>query len=165
MDFAKKIIKTIESIKKIGKQSIAKLSHQTNNSKSSLHRQIKIINSRSSHVCSEFFQTANGNDWMIRLVLATLFIFGIKFNIGADTLALFFLLLGIEIYVGLSAASINRLEIYIRGLLKKYVNVRANFQLPTIFITKLNPNSISVNLDNPLHITILPGGGSEVRAR
>ena len=120
MDFAKKIIKTLESIKKIGKQSIAKLSHQTNASKSSTHRQIKIINSRSPHVCSEFFQTGSGNDWMIRLILAALFVFGIKFNIGANTLALFFSLIGLEIYVGLSAASINRLEIHIRVLLKQY---------------------------------------------
>jgi len=41
----------------------------------------------------------------------------------------------------------------------------ADFQLPTIFNAKLNPNSMSVNLDNPLHITMLPGGGSEERAR
>jgi hypothetical protein len=120
MNFAKKVINTFEKIKKIGKQSIAKLSHLINNSKSSTHRQIKTINSRSSHVCSELFQTEAGSDWMIRLILAVLFIFGLKFNIGADTLAIFFSLIGLDIYVGLSAASINRLEIHARGLLKKY---------------------------------------------
>ena len=120
MSFLRKIIKTFENIKKIGKQSIAQLSHQTDNSKSSTHRQIKIIHSRSSHVCSELFQTEAGNDWMVRLILAVLFIFGIKHNIGADTISIFFSLIGLDIYVGLSAASVNRLEIHLRGLLKQY---------------------------------------------
>ncbi len=35
---------------------------------------------------------------------------------------------------------------------------------PQLF-AKLNPNSISINLDKPLHITVLPGGGSELRAK
>jgi hypothetical protein len=120
MNFAKKIIKTFENIKKFGKQSIAKISSQTSESKSSTHRQIKLIASRSSHVCSEFFQTEIGNAWMARLILAVLFIIGIKFNIGADTLAIFFSLIGLDTYVGLSAASINRLETHIRELLKTY---------------------------------------------
>lgn len=76
MNFLRKIIKTFENIKNIGKQSIAQLSQQTDNSKSSTHRQIKKIHSRSSHVCSELFQTEAGNDWMVRLILAVLFIFG-----------------------------------------------------------------------------------------
>jgi hypothetical protein len=120
MSFTKKTITTFEQLKKFGKQSITKLSNQLNNSTSSTRRQLKIIESREAHISSEFFQTASGNDWMIRLILAVLFIFGIKFNIGADTLAIFFSLIGLDIYVGLSAASINRLETHIRELLKKY---------------------------------------------
>jgi hypothetical protein len=120
MSFAKKIINTFEKIKQIGKQSLAKLAGQTSQSKSSTHRQMKIIKSRSSHVCADFFQTETGNYWMITLILAALFIFGIKFNIGADTLAIFFSLINLDIYVGLSAASINRLEAHIRELLKRY---------------------------------------------
>lgn len=120
MSFTKKIINTFEKIKQIGKQSIAKLSRQTSQSKSSTYRQMNIIKSRSSQVCADFFQTKTGYDWMIRLILAALFIFGIKFNIGADTLSIFFSLINLDIYVGLSAASINRLEAHIRELLKRY---------------------------------------------
>ena len=57
---------------------------------------------------------------MNRLVVAILFIFGIKCNIGGDTLSLFFSLSGLNTYTGLSAASVNRLENHIRELLKKY---------------------------------------------
>ena len=103
MNFLRKIIKTFENIKNIGKQSTAQLSHQTDNSKSSTYRQIKTIHSRSSHVCSGLFQTEAGNDWMVRLVLAVLFIFGIKYNIGADTLAIFFSLIGLDIYLNSDA--------------------------------------------------------------
>jgi hypothetical protein len=46
-----------------------------------------------------------------------------------------------------------------------FVSVRLNFQLPTISLPNSNPNNISVNRDKPRHITILPGGGSEFRAR
>lgn len=120
MGFTKKIIRTCAAIKLFGKQSLAKLSRQTNSSKSSTYRQTKIINNRSSHVGSEFFQTENGSEWMIRLIIAVLFIFGIKFNIGAKSIELFFSLIGLDIYAGLSASSINRIEEMIRELLKKY---------------------------------------------
>lgn len=59
---------------------------------------------------------------MIRLIIATLFVFGIKCNVGGDTLDMFFSLIDLNTYAGLSAASINRLENYIRELLKKYEN-------------------------------------------
>ena len=120
MSFRKKIIKTYETIKRFGKQSLSQLSYQTNSSKSSTYRQKKVIDTRNLHVGADFFQTEKGSEWMIRLIVAILFIFGIKFNIGAESVALFFSLIGLDIYAGLSAASINRLENHIRELLKKY---------------------------------------------
>jgi hypothetical protein len=57
----------------------------------------------------------------------------------------------------------------VKDFFKEYLPVKVNdrqtFQLPTIFIAKLNPNSISTNRVNPLHITALPGGGSGDLAR
>ena len=90
MSFRNKIIKLCATIKSHGKQSLAKLARQTNYSKSSTHRQIKVINKRSSNVCSAFFETEEGFGWLVRLVVAVLFIFGIKCHIGAETIASFF---------------------------------------------------------------------------
>ena len=39
------------------------------------------------------------------------------------------------------------------------------FQLPTFFAPMIAPNSMSVRRDSPRHMTMLPGGGSLVRAR
>ena len=38
-----------------------------------------------------------------------------------------------------------------------------DFQLPTTFRARLNPNRMSVSRVIPLHITMLPGGGSDAR--
>ncbi len=120
MSFRNKIIKLCATIKSHGKQSLAKLARQTNYSKSSTHRQIKVINKRSSNVCSAFFETEEGFGWLVRLVVAVLFIFGIKCNIGAETIASFFSLIKINHYAGLSASSINRIEERIRDILTQY---------------------------------------------
>jgi len=48
---------------------------------------------------------------------------------------------------------------------KTLVSDVAIFQLPTISAPPMAPNSRSVKRDNPLHITMLPGGGSLVRFR
>ena len=59
----------------------------------------------------------------------------------------------------------KRLAISWCVLTHNLVIVRPNFQLPTSFIAILNPNSISVSLVRPRHITVLPGGESEFLAR
>lgn len=63
-----------------------------------------------------------------------------------------------------SDARLNRN--FLKGSLGDKLNaLLSGFQLPTFFIAKLNPNAISVSRDKPLHMTILPGGESQARAR
>ena len=45
------------------------------------------------------------------------------------------------------------------------VTVRRPFQLPTSLICRVAPSAMSYNRERPRHMTILPGGGSLVRAR
>lgn len=45
------------------------------------------------------------------------------------------------------------------------VSIRRGFQLPTKLTPISAPSSMSVRRDSPLHITVLPGGGSLARAR
>lgn len=49
--------------------------------------------------------------------------------------------------------------------LDKLYRAEQPFNYPQLSAPILKPNSISVRRDNPLHITMLPGGGSLVRAR
>src|SRR5208283_3379123 len=121
MGITKKIIKVFKTLKEFKNHSFNKISEQLGIPKSSLHRQKKIIDANSSSsVGADFFQTADGFSWMNRLIMTVLFIFGIKFNIGAESLALFFSMIYLDKYVGLSASSINRLENQMRVLLVEY---------------------------------------------
>lgn len=120
MSITKKIIEVFAVSKNFKTQSFFKISEQLGISKSSLHRQKQIIEANSSSVGATFFQTAEGFAWMNRLIMAVLFIFGIKFNIGAESLASFFTIIYFEKHVGLSASSINRMENQMRDLLIEY---------------------------------------------
>ena len=45
------------------------------------------------------------------------------------------------------------------------VSVLSGFQLPTSSICRVAPRAMSFNRESPRHMTMLPGGGSLVRAR
>ena len=45
------------------------------------------------------------------------------------------------------------------------VSARPSFQLPTVSVTSRIPRTISVKRVRPRHMTMLPGGGSPLRAR
>jgi len=120
MDFRKKTIKTFEAIKKFGKQSLSQLVKITGSSKSSVHRQTKTINKRSSQLGAKFFESEEGFRWLTQFLIATLLVFGLQSNIGADKLSLFFTLIKIDGFIGTSPTSIRRLKIQMMELLKKY---------------------------------------------
>ncbi len=120
MGFRSKISETYEAIKSHGKKSLAKLSQLTHHSKSSTHRQIKKINSRSAMVGADFFETTNGARWLRRLVLAATLVFGLQGNIGADRLALFFDIICITAFIGVSASSMGRLKHKMMEMLQVY---------------------------------------------
>jgi hypothetical protein len=51
------------------------------------------------------------------------------------------------------------------SMIRRSVNRRCVFQLPTSLAPRVAPSSISVSRDRPRHITMLPGGGSWARAK
>ena len=110
MRFKTKIIHTYEYIKLNGKKSLSKLSKLVNQSKSSLHRQIRIIDNRSKISGADFFETAEGAIWLRRLVLAATLVFGLQGKVGEDRLSLFCNLICIQAFIGVSASSMGRLK-------------------------------------------------------
>ena len=110
MRFKTKIINTYEYIKLNGKKSLSKLSKLVNQSRSSVHRQIKIIENRSNIPGADFFETAEGAMWLRRLVLAATLVFGLQGKVGEDRLSLFCKLICIQDFVGVSASSMGRLK-------------------------------------------------------
>ena len=96
------------SIREYGKQSIRRLAEQTGFSKSSVHRHLQAMNRRDRYPESSLWETEAGRTWLLRLVVATLFVFGLKRGVGAETISEFFGHLHLEAHVGCSPSALRR---------------------------------------------------------
>jgi hypothetical protein len=104
-----KSVRIFNSIREHGKSSIRRLAERTGFSKSSVHRHLQAIDRRDRYPESKLWETPEGRDWLIRLVIATLFIFGLKRGVGADTLSEFFGRLHLEAHLGCSPSALRGL--------------------------------------------------------
>ena len=73
-----KSIRIFNAIREHGQQSVRRLAERTGLSKSSVHRHLQAINRRDRYPESSLWETEAGRNWLIRLVVATLFVFGLK---------------------------------------------------------------------------------------
>ena len=88
-------------------QSVRQLAQQTGLSKSSVHRLQHAMERRNSHPESWLWETAEGRQWLTRLVVATLYTFGLKRGVGLDTMSEFFARLHLETQVGCSPSALR----------------------------------------------------------
>ena len=73
-----------------GTQSVRQLAQQTGFSQSSVHRLKQAMVQRGRHPESWLWETEDGRQWLTRLVVATLYLFGCKRGVGVETLREFF---------------------------------------------------------------------------
>src|SRR5499426_1008123 len=104
--WAKSVV-IFNSIRDHGKQSIRSLADRTGLSKSSVHRHLQAIDRRDRSPESSFWETEAGRAWLIRLVVASLLVFGLKRGVGAETLSEFFGRLRLEAHVGCSPSTLR----------------------------------------------------------
>ena|ERR1700730_3901453 len=90
-----------------GKQSVRRIAHKTGFSKSSVHRLQQAREHRDTHPESWWWETEEGRCWLIRLVVATLYTFGLKRGVGAETISEFFGRLRLETHVGCSPSALR----------------------------------------------------------
>ena len=109
MGFWAKSLVVFNSFYRDAKQSIREVARQTGFSKSSVHRLKQAIRRRDRHPESWFWETCEGQQWLIRLVIATLYTFGLKRGVGAETLSEFLLRLGLQNHLGCSPSALRRL--------------------------------------------------------
>jgi hypothetical protein len=107
MGFWAKSLRIINSIRANGNQSIRRLAEQTGLSKSSVHRHLQAMDRRDRYPESWWWETEAGRSWLLRLVVATLFIFGLKRGVGAETISEFFARLRLEGHVGCSPGALR----------------------------------------------------------
>ena len=62
---------------------------------------------RNSHPESWLWETEDGRQWLTRLVVATLYTFGLKRGVGLDTMSEFFARLHLETQVGCSPSALR----------------------------------------------------------
>jgi hypothetical protein len=89
------------------KASIRQVARQTGLSKSSVHRLGQAMARRNQHRESWFWETEDGRQWLIRLVVAVLYTFGLKRGVGAETMCAFFACLHLEQHVGCSPSTLR----------------------------------------------------------
>ncbi len=98
------------------KQSVRDIAQQTGYSKSSVQRLEQAMERRNDHPESWLWETEEGRSWVIRLVVATLYIFGLKRGAGAETISEFFSCLRLGTHVGCSPSAL-------RGLMQRVEEV------------------------------------------
>src|SRR5436190_16549160 len=104
--WAKSVV-IFNSIRDYGKQSIRRLADHTGLSKSSVHRHLQAIGRRDRYPESSLWETAAGRAWLIRLVVATLLVFGLTRGVGVGTISEFFGRLRLEAHIGCSPSALR----------------------------------------------------------
>ena len=112
-----KSVGIFNAIREHGKQSMRRLADRTGLSKSSVHRHLQAMDRRDRYPESSLWETEAGRAWLIRLIVATLFVFGLKRGAGAETLSEFFSRLRLEAHVGCSPSALRRVMHTLEGLL------------------------------------------------
>jgi len=102
-----KSVVIFNAIREHGKQSIRSLADRTGLSKSSIHRHLQAMDRRDRYPESSLWETPAGHAWLIRLMVATLFEFGLKRGVGAETLSEVFGRLRLEGHVGCSPSALR----------------------------------------------------------
>src|SRR5215475_10676152 len=90
-----------------GTQSVRRIARKTGFSKSSVHRLQQAIARRGCHHESWLWETEEGRGWLLRLVVATLYTFGLKRGVGLETISEFFVRLRLATQVGCSPSALR----------------------------------------------------------
>ncbi|MGE3542044.1 MAG: DUF6399 domain-containing protein [Candidatus Tectimicrobiota bacterium] len=102
-----KSVVIFKAMREHGTQSIRSVAERTGFSKSSVHRHLQAMARRDCSPESSWWATEAGRTWLIRLVVATVFVFGLTRGVGADTLSEFFGHLHLEEQVGCSPSALR----------------------------------------------------------
>ena len=107
MGFWEKSVRVFKCLCENGQQGVRRIAQQTGLSKSSVHRLTQAITRRDVHPESWLWETADGRQWLIRLIVATLYTFGLKRGVGLDTMSEFFTRLHLARQVGCSPSAVR----------------------------------------------------------
>ena len=87
MGLWEKSLQIFTCLRENGQPGVRRMAQQTGRSKSSVPRLTQAITRRGVHPESWVWATADGRQWLLRLVVATLSTFGLKRGGGLDTMS------------------------------------------------------------------------------
>ena len=90
MTFWAKSLRVFNCLGENGTQSVRRIARKTGFSKSSVHHLQQAIARRGRHPESCLWETEDDRCWLARLVVATLYTFGLKRGVGLETIREFF---------------------------------------------------------------------------
>lgn len=109
-----------QAVKEFGKKSVRQIATAAGVSKSAAHRHLKAAMKRNKHPESGLWESVEGQLWLVRLVSATIFYFGIQRGVGAETISEFFKEIRIDTHVGVSPTAIRTKRKEIEHLIIEY---------------------------------------------
>jgi len=121
MRFWEKSLQVFKCLCEHGQQGVRRIAQQTGLSKSSVHRLTQAITRRGVHPESWLWETADGRQWLTRLVVAALYTFGLKRGVGLDTISEFFARLHLDRQVGCSPSALRGVMSALEAALRETV--------------------------------------------
>src|SRR6266511_4005426 len=100
MGFWDKSLQLFKCLCDHGRQGVRRMAQQTGLSKRSVHRLTQAMERRNASPESWLWETAEGRQWLTRLVVATVYTFGLKRGVGMETLSEFFARVHLETPLG-----------------------------------------------------------------
>ena len=88
-------------------ESVRRIAQQTGLAKSSVHRLNQAIERRDRYPESWLWETEDGRRWFTRLLVATLYTFGLKRGVGLETISEFFTHLRLATQMGCSPSALR----------------------------------------------------------
>ena len=107
MGFWAKSLRIFKCLCDNGRQGVRRIAQQTELSKSSVHRLKQSMQRRAVYPESWMWETEEGRRWLTRLVIATLYTFGLKRGVGVDTISEFLTRLRLERQIGCSPSALR----------------------------------------------------------
>ena len=108
MRFWEKSLRICKCLCDHGRQGVRRIAQQTGLSKSSVHRLTQAMKRRDIHPESWLWETTEGRQWFTRLVVATLYTFGLKRGVGVDTISAFLARVHLATQVGCSPCALRQ---------------------------------------------------------
>ena len=103
-----------------GRRTIRSIAAETHIPKSSVHRHLTAIRQRDQFPESSLWASPAGEEWLQRLVIAAIYVFGIKRGVGAESLCEFFHKLHLETHIGISVSSLRKIQGLLEGEILTY---------------------------------------------